>query len=99
MNIRKTLGEARRLINERGNWTQNAMARDKNSKPVSEDDPKAIRWCLTGALRKTTEGDCLLTCYSLLKRTMKTSIASFNDNHTHKEVLKALDEAIDQCPK
>lgn len=36
-------------------WTQGQMAEDEDGQPCDEMDPKAVAWCLTGALMAAME--------------------------------------------
>ena len=42
------------IIENPDNWTKNYAARDKNDKYISAEDPKAVKYCLLGALWKAS---------------------------------------------
>ena len=70
-------------------WTQRAFARNVYGDVVSADSPTAVRWCLLGALLH-----CRLSeqTYQELLKKAGTGLVSFNDTHTHAEVLALVTE-------
>ena len=56
----KVLTKARNLIDKKG-WTQHAYARDRSGCSTDAADPKAVCFCMTGAIelaaRQTTRAD------------------------------------------
>jgi hypothetical protein len=102
------LKAVRWLLNDRSSWTKNASARDKNSKEVPADHPRACRWCLGGAALYITYGterkiylNRLIPLLNTLREHLPWPISvipEFNDNRAtkHRDVLALLDTAIAQ---
>lgn len=59
MNVVRVLRAARKILEDRRRWTQNAYARDKFGSPVPAYAPEAKCFCALGAMRKVLgpEGD------------------------------------------
>lgn len=91
---------ARKLISDPAHWTKAAFARSANGEERNCLDGEASCWCAWGALYRAAYdcGDKSLDevepARAILARSMDDSIPSFNDNHTHAEVLAAFDRAI-----
>jgi hypothetical protein len=87
------------LIENPKAWTQNVAARDSTGLPVMATDTEACRWCTLGALDKVTadyksgRAATRRVREVLQKEHPSISIAKFNDNHTHAEVLALLRKA------
>jgi hypothetical protein len=90
------------LIENPEAWTQGASAQDSAGLPVPPESPQACRWCTLGAIDKASNYDY----NSWLEATRRVrdvlrddapcvSIAAFNDNHTHAEVLALLRKAAE----
>ena len=52
---KRILTKARELISEPDRWVKGAYSLDKNFNHVSRNDPKACKWCLTGAVEAATD--------------------------------------------
>jgi hypothetical protein len=87
------------LIENPEAWTQNVPARNKKGASVDANSQQACSWCALGAVDKVS-----YDYNSWLEATRKVrdvlrgekpyiSIAKFNDNHTHAEVLALLRKA------
>ncbi len=95
------LKAARDLISDPVHWTQGASVRDSNGR-WSPDGADGYSWCIFGALAKVSDepGSSTGTLSHLsialekLHPEFDYGIATFNDSHTHKEVLAVFDEAI-----
>ena len=98
MNTLETSKAARKLITTPENWTQGEYARDAKGKGLFRaQDASAVCWCAQGAIRKVYgEESDNLPAIGALKSVVDFpwSFTSFNDGHTHAEVLAAFDEAI-----
>lgn len=103
-NSQQILLAARTLIARKKYWTQDAVAVDENHCGVPILHPDAKRFCAIGALTFVYEGknDFPTKAHSFLQKAMEergeqedTSLALFNDSHTHKEVLAVFDRAIE----
>jgi hypothetical protein len=90
------------LIENPEAWTQGASAQDSAGLPVPPESQQACRWCTLSAIDKVSNYDY----NSWLEATLKVrevlqkeqpfaSIAAFNDNHTHAEVLALLRKAAE----
>lgn len=93
MKISEVLKAGRTLISSPLSWTQGAFARDKFGKEVDPDRLTACCWDSNGAL--AIAGPPYKRARLLLSMQMQPGIATFNDSHTHEEVLAAWDKAID----
>jgi hypothetical protein len=88
------LRAARALISDPAKWTQGTIARDWTGKQTTADSIDAFCWCAIGALEKVASN---AEPFKLLKWSMPSgyrSIVSFNDSHTHDEVLALFDKTI-----
>lgn len=74
------------LFKSSKNWTKHYFASDKNNKWIDENSDKAVRFCLTGAIKKcykkNQEGEKI---YSKVLNYIKekygyVSVVSFNDD-------------------
>jgi len=90
--IVELLRETRKIVGS--GWTQRAWAKDKNGKFVSEGDPTAVCWCLSGALSLAKERlgaseEVFVGAYNLLSRRSGCRVVMFNDapERTKEEVL------------
>lgn len=54
--VTKALVAARAVLDDVGNWTTGAMARDASGIRTTFDDPNAVCFCAWGALRKVLPG-------------------------------------------
>lgn len=85
-----TLTQLRYLLGNPERWTRNTLARNLEGEAVSPLDESACGWCLSGALiylRAATPSE--------LMRTVGGAGPTFNDTHTHRQVIKALVEALE----
>ena len=91
------LREARELISERKHWTTGRLARDKHGDGCVLFSTNAVAFCAEGAIALVTDalplgafGDAM----SGLSVAFDYDVASFNDTHSHAEVLAGYDKAI-----
>lgn len=92
-----TLTAVRELLSERSKWTQGCLARNIADNSVDPLDPKAVCWCLVGAVHKVNEKLPLLERHKISNKFYMASdrgLMSVNDAFTHAEVLAFLDEQI-----
>jgi hypothetical protein len=97
--IKEKWMEVKKLI--KAGWTQREEARNSKGYSVSVTDPKACRFCLVGAIRKTTnemayeDHQKMLTQLCAVIGSM--SIVDWNDvkGRTKTQVLAALDKVIE----
>lgn len=91
---------ARQLIAKPEHWTQIEIARKPNGDGTLSTDPNAVCWCAYGAMCKV--GDCYVDALETSRAIMITevgeAIGTFNDTHTHAEVLAKFDEVIASLP-
>lgn len=102
------LDRTRARIQDPGRWTASSYALDAEHEPVHELSPRAVRWCVLGALNAVSEG--LLAARELAekelaagagatpnqmreKATRVRAVLKFNDQSTHAEVLSWLSGA------
>lgn len=92
------LKAARELISDRARWTQRVSARYENGLSCWIYDQAAVCWCASAAILKVSDKGVSTVnrqkAEIALRCTVDTSISTFNDRHTHREVLDAFDRAI-----
>ena len=90
------------LLNDPKRWTQATNARDANGKDVYSCDPKAVMWCMIGAIERIYQDgvsrgnavDALDNAIDILHDDLDSKcIGDFNDTHTHEQVIRLLKEA------
>ncbi len=94
------LKNAKILIFKKENWTQGTGAKDIKGKPVDVMSDLAFCFCSLGAIYKTCDNKTFkeeTTARKVLAKAMNGVIATFNDSHTHQEVLQKFDEAIEMA--
>lgn len=99
MIIHDILVAARKKIEKEENWCQRASARNIHGKPVLSNSPDAVQWCLLGSFSGAEEHYHKFQT-TLLKHMSPEGtifVSSFNDSHTHQEVLELLDKTIENC--
>src|ERR1700743_869307 len=98
MTYLEILKDARELIADPSRWTQDSYARDVDGKTTDPINPDAVCWCAVGAIMKVkgSVGSVIIQrpLGPLAEYTNGTSLISFNDNHTHAEVLSVFDRSI-----
>jgi len=98
--VTKTLIKARQIIDKEENWTIGFLARDRNNKPTNIFHENAFSFCAWGALDKAhleQAGRWVSRPYAagyILEQICGRCVASYNNSHTHKEVLQLFDDAI-----
>lgn len=104
--VAELLKAARKVIEKPENWTQRVLARNVVGSEVDTDSAEACRWCTMGALFRVL--DERNGCDNLINRSrpflnkaaQQLSLLpwdcaeSYNDSHTHAEVLALFDKAI-----
>jgi hypothetical protein len=96
---RRIIERARALIATPDTWTQSEFARDAQGQPVSWRSPKAVRFCLWGALNRAAHemtGDrhqaiTLADHAAAVLRRGTPSLSRLNDHGTHADVLALID--------
>ncbi len=94
----ETLKAARELISVPERWTQGESARGKTGRKVDFRGPYAVCWCSSGAVYKIG-GPCTSMANRYMDRATGGDYVTFNDTHTHPEVLAAFDKAIELAEK
>jgi len=91
----KVLTDARRYV--ANGWTQNADARDKDGWRASPHSDAAVCFCSSGAItRANGPYEANQKARRVLSLVVGGHIPTFNDTHTHEEVLAAFDLAIER---
>jgi hypothetical protein len=94
----ETLKAARQLISTPDSWTQEVFARDKDGLRVDAQSEEAVCFCSFGAIERFTGCKNLSEVEQHLdnvcEKYFRTNVISFNDTHTHAEVLALFDAAI-----
>lgn len=97
MKTSEILIKAKSLIDSPEKWTQEVFARDAKKQQVEHKSPDAVCFCSLGALSLVAGKDSydFATARQYLRAAIGDQfIASFNDDHTHEEVMSAWDKAI-----
>jgi hypothetical protein len=84
--------KAYELLKSHRQWTRGAFARTARGVECDAADPRAVRWCLLGALQKCTEGHEYDRIRAAIRRELCTTcIAVWNDERaTYDEVIRLL---------
>lgn len=98
--------EMKQLIEKPEHWGQYSIAQRQDGCPTTPIDPQAHSFCLLGAFDKATFGgwdgcaeanrtakDALFK--SLSQTQHRGSLATYNDTHTHSEVMSLIDNAME----
>jgi len=92
------LKAARDLIAKPENWTVGGLARNTDGVFVSVDSCDAVCFCALGAVDKISESpEDRNAAYEALRDSLgegRRMVATFNDEHTHEEVLDLFSKAI-----
>lgn len=94
MTVKEVLIAARAKIADPANWTQGMLARDASGIPVEVCSSRAACWCAVGAVAESAPYELTNTTVEFLNKAAGMQIETFNDTHTHAEVLAKFDEAI-----
>ena len=97
------LTKAKAVIADPKHWAQGFYAKDAKGQTLLPCNPDAVCWCSVGALEKVAyEEDTYSTRFAATKCLFEVSaeygysgITDFNDNSSHKAVMKAWDRAIE----
>jgi hypothetical protein len=93
----EVLTAARNLLKRKG-WCKGHLARAANGRIVSVDSPKAVAWCMIGAIRRVTVASVEQYGFAdlLLQRVIGMPVPVWNDDphRTKEEVIEAFDKAI-----
>ena len=86
-------------------WTRGTYARDAHGRPVSVDNPKAVRFCLRGACLRATltapRRANIIICLLMVEANESFGLALWND-YTAKSkaaVIALIDRTIATCRK
>lgn len=95
----KILYKALDIISDVERWTQDAEAKDQYDNRTDPYSPDAVKWCSIGAIKQASRGQPWLIQYSaecLLQLNLPAmmTLASFNDQSTHEDVVLAFKTAI-----
>jgi len=107
MSTRDLLIAARARIEKPEHWTQGCYARASDGSEVLPESPNAVCWCALGAIRVVLGGhfDPLgpfdKAEYALMgvlpDGASSPYVSDYNDNRSHRSVLRLYDKAIDAC--
>lgn len=84
------------------NWTQNYMARNKRGDGRYYSAPDAVCWCVVGAMlsaRRALDAPGYDAALDFLDMACGMNRVTFNNTHTHAEVLDALYRAAEIAEK
>ena len=98
------LEEAKKRISKEKNWVQGLQAVDKDGNEVlphwkakKKEEPAAVRWSAAVSIMAMAGRDIVPAFRALADMAADRGcpgIDSFNDTHTHEEVLELFDHAI-----
>lgn len=107
MKVSELLKSSKELIIDPTHWTQKYLARDQNGKSTNYAGEDAVCWCSLGAVEKITidvfGSEYLVARYNARNAAIDClnmasngcgCITTFNDEHTHEEVIDMFDKAI-----
>lgn len=92
--IRSVLVKARKLISKPERWCKFSLAYDASGNTIYPTCRGAVKWCSIGAIRKVSKSYAVPECNFIARLWRCSSIAVFNDSHTHRQVLAKFDSAI-----
>lgn len=99
--IKQKIKQVRDLLADKNKWTQDAWARDRLGDALTNSlDENAVCWCLDGAINKCapdwSEARAIRQYLRMFlpKRWGNRSLIRYNDNRTHRSVIRLLDKAI-----
>jgi hypothetical protein len=83
------------LLKDKKRWTQGAMARNKYGNPIHPTNPKAVRWCLQGAITKCYPDPRIRYSVARILQDLLPicTLSSFNDHSEHTHVLQLVTKA------
>lgn len=94
--VKHTLIAARKLIEKPENWLQGMMAANGDGVWVPPSAPMAVKFCALGAIQRIAGEFRAGPVNDAVRLAAKTtSLALFNNTHSHAEVLAAFDRAIE----
>lgn len=82
---------ARERIQKAENWCTTDYAQDAAGNSVDPLSPRAVSWCVKGAIFAEGGGDVVI---EVLDSVLDLEADSINDDGDHDQVLDALDEAV-----
>ncbi len=107
MNTLEILTKGLELIRDPKHWTKNVLAKDSENRDVDPMAPSAVCWCSIGALVKAEgngmqgeayhEALCALEAAEGAAGFYREWVSVFNDTHTHTEVVKVWEKAIEHA--
>jgi len=98
VSVKQVLINARNLISDPCTWTQCSFAIDRRGVDVGINDSGACCFCAEGAVRKYAKAFALRkACLDKVESYINDSLWSFNDKHSHAEVIRLFDRAIAEC--
>lgn len=80
------------LLEDESRWTQKAVAKDEEGRMVASFDEGAVSWCLWGATKKVYGEKYSEILDRVWPKSEKEGPVTFNDSHTHTEVLALVKE-------
>ena len=88
------------LLSDPKRWTKDTYARREDGEPVCSRSPRAVSWCIAGAITKCYPDAEYPRMHSIIfnilqKRNVELGIGGFNDDPrtTHDQVVALLKEA------
>lgn len=99
MNTLEILTLARAKIADENNWCQGEFARNNVGKTTNAQSIDACSWCSLGAMKAVAIFTEFWLAETFMNNYTDGSVATYNDSHTHAEVLAAWDKAIAECAR
>lgn len=106
--VLSTLKKALRLISRKESWHQGSYAGDKDGFECSLESKSAKRFCALGAVARQCEGGYVSNLFDdtvdellidLRKTGSMCGVATYNDSHTHNDVVKLFEKTIKRLEK
>lgn len=109
MKISEALIQGKSLIQNPEHWTQGAFARNREGDRRWSNDEDAVCFCSLGAVSRVTNrledrtdpqgNDIYYHITHYLETAMGEPVSTFNDEHTHTEVMAMWDKAIEAAKR
>ena len=109
MKISEALIQGKSLIEKPESWTKGAYARNEKGERRWSNDEDAVCFCSLGAMSRVTSQiecrtdpqgrDIYYNGVGYLEAAMGECVPTFNDEHSHVEVMAAWDKAIEAAKR
>lgn len=99
MNLSVIYDRAADIIEPQGCWTQRVAARGRTNRPTSATSPRAVCWCMLGAIDRAAGGDFDAEKEARYRLWADGHGTRWNDarHHTQAEVVAVLRAKAEEC--